>query len=96
MKTGRIFLTGRYREAEVPHLLRRESPHVVFLPSVWPETWCYTLSHSLASGLPVAAFDIGAIAERLRAEQKGMLFRPGVSPGEINDRLIELGRAGHE
>lgn len=96
MKTGRIFVTGRYRDSEIPHLLRRESPAVVFLPSVWPETWCYTLSHSLASGLPVAAFDIGAIAERLRAEEKGTLFRPGMSPREINDRLIALARDGHQ
>ncbi|HZP11113.1 MAG TPA: glycosyltransferase [Nevskiaceae bacterium] len=95
IRTGRVFVTGRYRDSEIAHLLRREAPDVVFLPSIWPETWCYTLSHSLASGLPVAAFDIGAIAERLRAEQKGTLFRPGMSPREINDRLIDLARDGH-
>jgi GT2 family glycosyltransferase len=92
MRTGRVFVTGPYRDEELPYLLGREAPHLVFLPSVWPETWCYTLSHALASGLPVAAFDLGAIAERMRAEQIGTLFALGMPPRQINDRLIELGR----
>ncbi len=91
-RTKRVFVTGPYSDSEVGYLIRREAPHVVFLPSVWPETWCYTLSHAIASGLPVVAFDIGAIAERLRAGQKGTLLRLGMSPRQINDRLIALGR----
>jgi glycosyltransferase involved in cell wall biosynthesis len=74
------------------YLLGREAPHAVFLPSVWPETWCYTLSHAIASGLPVAAFDIGAMGERLRQESGGTLFPMGLPPREINRCLIELGR----
>jgi GT2 family glycosyltransferase len=93
MRSGRITLTGRYRDSEVGHLLRREGAQVVFLPSVWPETWCYTLSHAIASGLPVVAFDIGAMGERLRAEGCGTLLPLGLSPREINDLLMGLGRA---
>ena len=61
-----VTITGRYREHEVSRLLLEQKAHVAFLPSIWPETYCYTLSIALAAGFPTIAFDIGAPAERLR------------------------------
>jgi len=90
LKTGKVFITGRYSEAEAPHLLRREQPDVAWLPSVWPETWCYTLDYALGAGLPVAAFDLGAIAERLRNTGLGELLPLELEPRQINDRLLQL------
>jgi GT2 family glycosyltransferase/glycosyltransferase involved in cell wall biosynthesis len=90
LATGKAFVTGRYGEAEVPHLLRREHPDVAWLPSVWPETWCYALDHARSAGLPVAAFDLGAIAERLRAAGGGMLLPLELAPRRINECLLQL------
>jgi GT2 family glycosyltransferase/glycosyltransferase involved in cell wall biosynthesis len=90
LKTGRVFITGRYFDIEVPNLIRRERPSVILLPSVWPETWSYTLSHAIASGLPVVSFDLGAIAERLRQLDKGHLLPLATSAARLNDRLLEL------
>jgi len=88
--TGKVFITGRYSDGEAPHLLRREQPDVAWLPSVWPETWCYTLDYALSAGLPVLAFDLGAIAERLRAAGTGTFVPLGLLAGRINDRLLHL------
>ncbi len=88
LKTGMISITGRYSEIEAPHLIERERPDVIFLPSVWPETWCYALDYALATGLPVVAFDLGAIAERLRASGRGILLPLNLGPQQINDRLL--------
>jgi hypothetical protein len=90
LATGKVFITGRYSDAEAPHLLQREEPDVAWLPSVWPETWCYTLDYALEAGLPILAFDLGAIAERLRAAGAGTLVPLGLKPGQINDRLLQL------
>ena len=90
LRTGKVEVTGRYVDAEVPHLLRREQPDLVFLPSVWPETWCYALDHALAAGLPTVAFDLGAIAERLHAGPHSLLSLD-LEPREINTRLLEIG-----
>ncbi len=90
LATGKVFVTGRYGEAEAPHLLRRERPDVVWLPSVWPETWSYTLDYALGAGLPVLAFDLGAIAERLRAVGAGELLPLGIAPRQINERLLQF------
>jgi len=90
LATGKVFITGRYSDAEAPHLLRREQPDVAWLPSVWPETWCYTLDYALGAGLPVLAFDLGAIAERLRAAGVGTLVPLELPPARVNDRLLQL------
>ena len=90
LATGKAFVTGGYADAEVPHLLRRESPDLAWLPSVWPETWCYALDHAQSAGLPVVAFDLGAIAERLRASGGGLLLPLEMAAGRINDCLIQL------
>jgi GT2 family glycosyltransferase len=90
LETGMVFITGRYSDGEAPHLLRREQPDIAWLPSVWPETWCYTLDYALGTGLPIVAFDVGAIAERLRAVGQGELLALGLEPAHINDRLLIL------
>ena len=90
LATGKVFITGRYSDGEAPHLLRREQPDIAWLPSVWPETWCYTLDYALSAGLPVLAFDLGAIAERLRAAGTGTFVPLGLPAGRINDRLLHL------
>jgi GT2 family glycosyltransferase len=89
LKTGKVFITGHYSEGEAPHLLRRERPDLVFLASVWPETWSYVLDEALEAGLPVVAFDLGAIAERLRAARLGILLPLSLTPQQINDRLLQ-------
>ncbi len=86
--TGRVDIIGQYEEDEVPALLAQLRPHAAFLPSVWPETWCYALTHVITAGLFVAAFDLGAQAERLRAAGRGLLLPPLLDAGAINDALL--------
>ena len=97
LETGKVFITGRYTEDELPALLRREAPAAAFLPSVTPETWSYSLSHMLGAGLPVLAFDLGAIAERLGSAQVAhQLADIDSPPAQLNEMLIELARQPRE
>lgn len=66
LRDAGIEITGKYKESEAEELLKSLNPSLIWLPSVWPETYSYTLSISLTAQCPVAAFDIGAIANRLR------------------------------
>jgi GT2 family glycosyltransferase len=88
--TGKVFITGPYIDGEAPHLIERERPDLAWLPSVWPETWCYTLDHALAARLPVAAFDLGAIAERLRGTARTLLLPLKTESRCINDALLQF------
>lgn len=91
LATGRVFVTGRYGEGEAAHLLRREDPDVAWFPSVWPETWCYTLDEALNAALPIVSFDIGAMAERLRHLKNATLLPLSIESRKINDCLMRVG-----
>jgi GT2 family glycosyltransferase len=88
LKTGHVFVTGPYIDDEAPNLIRREDPHLAFFPSVWPETWCYALGHALRAGLDVVAFDLGAIAERLRAVGIGTIVPLQTPAAELNRLMM--------
>ena len=60
-----IKVTGKYQDRDLPALLKRIDPHVLWFPSPWPETYSYTLSSAIETGLPIVAADIGAFTERL-------------------------------
>ncbi|MFM0113507.1 glycosyltransferase [Paraburkholderia nemoris] len=57
--------TGEYTDDNVQSLIAEADPHLIWLPSTWPETYSYTLSAALAAGVPVVAPNIGAFPERL-------------------------------
>jgi GT2 family glycosyltransferase len=89
LKTGKVFVTGPYQESEVEELIARESPDLVLFLSVFPESWCYSLTYALRARIPIAAFDFGALGDRLRGSAaEPMLLPLTSSPGEICDRLL--------
>jgi len=85
--------TGPYtNEAEAMQLIRDYQPHLAMFPSIWPETYCYTLSLALAMGVPPVVFDLGAQAERLRAARVGRILDYDLisNPSALNDLLLTL------
>ena len=89
LDTGRVFITGRYEEAEALDLLLAQRPAAGFVPSVCPETWCYALSTLWQAGLDVMAFDLGAQAERIARNGRGWLLPTGLPSARINDVLLK-------
>jgi O-antigen biosynthesis protein len=88
-----IKATGRYKsDSEALWQIEKLQPHIVLFPSIWPETYCYTLSLALAAGVPPVVFDIGAPAERLRESETGCILDLSLAddPSELNDALLGL------
>ena len=75
-------MTGEYAEAELPALLAKVKPHVVWFPAQWPETYSYTLSAAIDAGLPIVATRIGAFPERLEGRPLTWLVDPEASTEE--------------
>ncbi|MFP6640421.1 MAG: glycosyltransferase, partial [Myxococcota bacterium] len=88
--TGKVSIGGTYRDEELQEQLALAGCQIALLPSVWPETFCYTLSAALAGKLYPVAFDLGAIAERIRALGWGELLSIRTSAAELNDHLLDL------
>ena len=91
---GPVFVTGEYRDDEAVALIRAQGADLAFLPSVWPETWCFALSRAWQAGLAAAAFDLGAQAERIRATGRGWLLPLGLPTGAVNDALLRAALPG--
>ncbi len=90
LAAGPVFITGRYEEGEAVALIRDQGADLAFLPSVWPETWCFALTRAWDAGLPVAAFDLGAQAERIGQAGRGWLLPLGLPAEGINAALLRF------
>ena len=88
MASGRVFVTGRFDPAEVVDLITKQNARLGFVPSICPETWCLSLGEIWRAGLPAAAFDIGAPAERIRRSGRGIVLPLGLSASAINNTLL--------
>lgn len=85
-----VTITGSFKEAELSSILERLQCHIAFFPSVWPETYSYTLSQAIFSGLYPVAFDIGAIARRTVEMGWGRILPYDLvtQPHKINEELL--------
>lgn len=89
-----FFTSGHYRETDLPELIKLARPHYFFLPSVWPETYSYTLSIAWRYGIHPVVFDLGAPAMRIRntGVNAGTVlpFDFAKKPQELSERLLNL------
>lgn len=88
-----IVETGPYKSNdECIKLIEKIGPAFAIFPSIWPETYCYSLSIALKLGLPPIVFDIGALAERVRKAGFGIVLSRSFcdSPPSLNNLLLEL------
>ncbi len=69
-----VTVTGRYLRAELPDLVEQHDVDIVWFPSIWPETFSYVTEEVMDMGLPIACFDIGAPAERVRGYGRGLVL----------------------
>jgi glycosyltransferase involved in cell wall biosynthesis len=88
LATERVFVTGSFAADEAVPLIKAQRATIAWLPSIFPETWCLSLAEAWRAGLSVAAFDIGAPAERIRRTGRGILLPLGLPPHAINNALI--------
>jgi GT2 family glycosyltransferase/glycosyltransferase involved in cell wall biosynthesis len=88
LETGRIFVTGGYKEGEAQALITAQAADFAFLPSIWPETWCFALSEAWGAGLAAVVFDLGAQAERVKATGRGAVLPLGLPVERLNAVLL--------
>lgn len=90
LERSNLHKTDWYTREEVCDLLRGNQIDLVCIFSIWPETFCYTLSEAEIAGIPVLATDLGALGERIRAKKTGWLVSPDAPPKEIQQRIDEI------
>jgi glycosyltransferase involved in cell wall biosynthesis len=70
-----LSITGHYQQEQLPKLLEQNRVSLCLLPSICHETFSFVTSELLGMGMPLASFDLGAPAERIRAHELGCIIR---------------------
>lgn len=65
---------GAYKRENLPSLLKENDINLVCNFSIWAETYSYTLTEEIASGVPVLSFDIGAVGDRIKENNYGYVM----------------------
>lgn len=84
-----LSVTGSYPDGALAELIALEKPDAFLFLSQVPESFSYTLTAALRTGLPVFAPDFGAFPERLRGHRAATLVRRDQAAAGINDALLQ-------
>lgn len=85
-----LTIGGEYREGELPALLAAAGGDAIFFPAQVPETFSFTLSDAIDTGLPIVATNLGALPERLEGMAGAQVVRWDAPAAEINDVLASI------
>ena len=77
LRGAQVINHGKYAREEFQALVSEIMPHIGAIFSIWPETYCHTLTEMWSCGLPVVGFDIGAVGERIREHGGGWALPTG-------------------
>lgn len=86
--------TGRYDVSDLPELILKNDIDLILIPSIWPETFSYTTEEAMKLQIPVACFDFGAPAERVKNYEKGIILssnNPKVILDELHQGIEKIG-----
>jgi glycosyltransferase involved in cell wall biosynthesis len=86
---------GHYDESEVVSLLDHYRISLLIFPTIWPETFSYTLSEGWNAGRAALVPPVGALAERVGASGAGWIMRGFPDIDAMLDQLLELTAPEH-
>lgn len=84
-----VKITGRYSRENFLQLFEENEVDIIFITSIWPETFSYTFTEAISSNLPIAIFDIGAVVERSRDMRSVLRIPLGSSNHSIFNTISE-------
>jgi len=81
---------GAYKNEELQKMIKNISPHIIWFPAQWPETYCYVLSSAMLAGLPVLASNLGSFPERLDGRPASFVQPWNQTPEQWKNILIQI------
>jgi O-antigen biosynthesis protein len=85
--------SGSYPGSDLDMLIAIERADAIMFPAQIPESYSFTLSAAMRSGLPIIASRLGAFPERLADYPKATLLEWNAAPSEWNEALLQIATA---
>lgn len=79
LQQDNLYKIGAYEKNELPELFKKHNIDLVCIFSIWPESFCYTISEALMCGVPVLVSKYGAMGERVNENKCGWVV-------DVNDK----------
>jgi len=89
-----LSIVGQYDDARLTQLLAAERPDVILFAAQVPETYAYTMTVALESGLPIVASALGAFPERLAGHPRAVTVPWNAHAPEWNAALLAAAGMG--
>ena len=86
---------GTYKREEFCRIVNEIKPSFIGIFSIWPETYCHTLTEAWSCGIPVLATKMGALEERIEKEGGGW-FLDLKSPLNSYNQIIKISESDEE
>jgi glycosyltransferase involved in cell wall biosynthesis len=86
--------TGTYQRSQLATTIQNSGANVMLFPSIWPETFSYVTQEIIQLNLPLACFNYGAPAERIREYSKGLVLI-SQEPTKVLEGLRQLFQAAY-
>lgn len=83
-----LTIYGQYAEGDLAQLIAAERPDVLLFAAQVPETYAYTMTVALESGLPIVASALGAFPERLAGVPRSTTVPWDAPAARWNDALL--------
>lgn len=90
MEQENLFFSDVYQKENIFRMLKENKIDIICILPTWAETFCYTVSESWLSGIPVLGTDIGAVGERIRETGGGWLVPADATAEMILEKLRYL------
>ena len=90
-----IKILGEYDRKELPSILKQHQIDMIFIPSIWDETFCYTAQEAITTGMPVLCFGFGGQAEQVSQYAKGKILE-SQNPDDIYNAIKHLYKTSEE
>jgi len=88
INSSNVTITGQYKKDNLMELVKEKQIDIFLIPSICPETFSYTTEEIIKMNLPVAVFDLGAPAEKVKKYNKGIVIEK-IDPDYAIESLIK-------
>ena len=89
-KLQSVYEYGQYNNSEILGSIKRINPDIIWFPALWPETYSYTLSSAILTGIPIFAPNLGAFPERLKDIKNSRIYCWNNDYQLVSDELDEF------
>ncbi|MCK9152235.1 glycosyltransferase [Methanobacterium alcaliphilum] len=80
---------GHYKRDNFCQIVKNVKPSFIGILSIWPETYCHTLSEAWSCGIPVLTTKIGVLEERVNKNGGGWLLELE-NPSKAYQQILKI------